>query len=197
MNTSEESYLIIGTGGLGVRAVDEIHSLYPSLCRFAVCDTDDRTLACSGVKDKHLLTESTILWGIVRGADTVILTAVLGGATGDRYVPAICSKAKEHGAKVFAMVATSPRQEDADRAASALSKLRKELGSNLWVIDSRRLSQSYDPQPFPSRLIHILLNDLAENARLMVEGRIKTDSALKNIFHHVDVLKSSLLEEDE
>ena len=188
MNTSEGTYLIVGTGGLGVRVVDEIHSRYPSLCRYSVCDTDDRTLACSGVKDKHLLTESSLLWGIFNGADTVILTAVLGGATGDRYAPAICSKAKEYGAKVFAMVATSPRQEDADRATAALSELRKDLGGNLWVIDSQKLSQSYDPRPFPSRLVHILLNDLAENTRLMAESRIRTDSALKSIIRHVDAL---------
>lgn len=188
MNTSEGTYLIIGTGGLGVRAVDEIHSRYPSLRRLAVCDTDDRTLACSGVKEKHLLTGSSLLGGVVIGADTVILTAVLGGATGDRYAPAICSKAKEYGAKVFAMVATSPRQEDAERATAALSELRKDLGSNLWVIDSQKLSQSYDPRPFPSRLVHILLNDLVENTRLMAEGRIRTDSALKSIIRHVDAL---------
>ena len=193
MNTSEGTYLIVGTGGLGVRVVDEIHSRYPSLCRYSVCDTDDRTLACSGVKDKHLLTESSLLWGIFNGADTVILTAVLGGATGDRYAPAICSKAKEYGAKVFAMVATSPRQEDTERATAALSELRKDLGSNLWVIDSQKLSQSHDPWPYPSRLVHILLNDLAENARLMAEGRIRTDSALKSIIRHVDVL----MEDDE
>ena len=197
MSTSEETYLITGIGGLGVRTVDEINSRNPSLCRFAVCDTDDRTLACSGVKDKHLLTESTLLWRVVQGADTVILTAVLGGATGDRYAPAICRKAKEHGAKVFAMVATSPREEDADRAESALSKLRKELRSSLWVIDSQKLSQCYDPQPIPSRLIQILLNNLAENVRLMAEDRIKTDSAIKNIIHHIDVLKSSLQEDGE
>ncbi|MBR4685896.1 MAG: hypothetical protein IKP04_05140 [Candidatus Methanomethylophilaceae archaeon] len=188
MNTAEETYLLIGAGGLGVRAVDEIHARHPSLCRFAVCDTDDRTLACSGVKEKHLLTESSLLGGVVIGADTVILTAVLGGATGDRYAPAICSKAKEYGAKVFAMVATSPRQEDAERATAALSELRKYLGSNLWVIDSLKLSHCYDPQPIPSRLVHILLNDLAENARLMAEGRIRTDSALKSIVRHVDAL---------
>jgi cell division GTPase FtsZ len=193
MNTSEESYLIIGTGGLGVRAVDEIQSRYPSLCRYAVCDTDDRTLACSGISNKHLLTESSLLWGIVRGADTVILTAVLGGATGDRYAHAICSKAKECGAKVFAMVATSPRPEDTERAQAALSELRKALGSSLWVIDSLKLSQSYSPQPSPSRLLHLLLSDLSENTRLMAEDRIRTDSALKSILRHVNVL----MEDDE
>lgn len=193
---NKEKYLVAGIGGQGVRIVDQILSRGSLTCDAAVCDTDDRTLACSVVKDKYILEESTILDKIVYRAKTFIPTAVLGGSAGNTFLPAICQKARECGANVFPVVALSPRSEDSERAAAALSELRKALPfRSIYVIDPQKISQAYDPQPRQSELMEILRISLAEKTLFILRHRMEMDSALERLPRLLDELESFMAED--
>ena len=178
-STKEKTFLAVGVGGQGVRTIDVLHGGDDMPCRLAVCDTDDRTLACSATRDRYLLTESSLLGRIVHGAETVIVTGVLGGVAGDEFLPAICSKARKYGAKVFAVVATSPRDEDRPAAEAALLKLRKDLHGALWVIDSQAFSQSLSPQPSQADMLALLRTVLGERILQLVRHRSVLENALE------------------
>ena len=80
MENTKQKYLVICVGGQGVRTANLIQSWGAPPYNQAVCDTDDRALACSKVEDRLLLSESSFLERLSRKARTVIVTDVLGGA---------------------------------------------------------------------------------------------------------------------
>ena len=162
------SIKVIGVGGGGCNAVRYMYNNKIKNVDFLVCNTDQQSLASSGVPVKLQL-GSSLTSGLGAGMDPergrnaalesidqikghlsdgtkmVFVTACLGGGTGTGAAPVIAQTAKEMGILTIGVV-TMPAKNDgiqtSQRAYEGVCKMKESVDS-LLVIDNQKLSNAY------------------------------------------------------
>jgi len=173
VNPSILSKKIIGVGGGGSNAVDEIYNSGRARdAEFYILNTDVQALEKSTVRNKIVLgPELTKGLGaganpaigekagkesldeieeMVSGADIVFVNAGMGGGTGSGAAPIIAKAAKEAGALVIGIVTTPFTFEGALRtkvAKKALYNL-KDNSDSVIVISNDKVSTEFGGVPF-------------------------------------------------
>lgn len=157
---------VIGVGGGGGNAVQEMYKTGVKDVNFLVCNTDSQALAESPVPVKVQLGEDGLGVGgdpekgreaakqsmeqieLMFDKDTqmVIVTAGMGGGTGTGASPLIAKAAREHGLLTIGVV-TLPflfeRKFRREKALKGIAELKENVDA-LLVVNNQRLLEIYD-----------------------------------------------------
>lgn len=155
---------VIGVGGGGGNAVNQMHRQGIKDVDFLVCNTDIQSLKASPVAEKIQLgnvvtkglgagcnpeqgrkaameTIDTIKASLSGGTEMVFITAGMGGGTGTGAAPVIAQVAREMGLLTVAVVTLPFRDEGTEflkRAILGIKELEKNVDS-LLIIDNQKL----------------------------------------------------------
>lgn len=167
-NASQSIIKVIGVGGGGCNAVNEMFRQGITDVEFMICNTDMQSLKMSNVPERLRL-GSDVTKGLGAGCDPergrkaasesideikksihgniemVFITAGMGGGTGTGAAPVIAQVAKELG-KLTVGVVTLPFRDEGiefvNRAALGIRELQKHVDS-LLIIDNQKLYQVF------------------------------------------------------
>lgn len=142
---SSWKFIIIGVGGVGVKAVQHMTNSGLLYVQSFCADTDLRALTVSSVSEKILLGEKLVkgfdtngdtkagrevalerineIRAAIGNADMVFVVAGLGGGTGTGAAPVIAQAAKEMGAFTVGVVTTPLSSEGQERIRTAKAGL--------------------------------------------------------------------------
>ncbi len=167
-NSSHSIIKVIGVGGGGCNAVNEMFKQGITDVEFMICNTDMQSLKMSNVPERLRL-GSDVTKGLGAGCDPergrkaasesiddikrsihsniemVFITAGMGGGTGTGAAPVIAQVAKEMGKLTVAVVTLPFRDEGIEfvnRAALGIRELQKHVDS-LLIIDNQKLYQVF------------------------------------------------------
>ncbi len=155
---------VIGVGGGGGNAVNQMHRQGIKDVDFLICNTDIQALKASPVAEKIQLgnvitkglgagcdpeqgrraaleTIDTIKSSLSGGTEMVFITAGMGGGTGTGAAPVIANIAREMGLLTVAVVTLPFRDEGSaflKRAVNGIRELEKNVDS-LLIIDNQKL----------------------------------------------------------
>lgn len=170
-STSEEIIKVMGVGGAGCNAVNNMYRKGIEGCSFVVCNTDAMSLRDSPIGTKIQMgqglgagTNPTIGRNAAMDAEQEIknkiinsntqmlfITAGMGGGTGTGAAPVIANMAKSAGILTIGVITLPFKNEGAKTLTRAIDGL-KEMEANvdsLIVIDNQKLYEHYG-----SKLIH-------------------------------------------
>ena len=198
---------VIGIGGAGRNAVEQMHKESIEGANFICANTDSQAMLydCDGVDNIQLGAQLTGGLGAgsnpeigrqaaieskeqlvehICGADLVFIAAGMGGGTGTGAAPEVAQMAREHDVLTVAVVTTPFKYEQKARAQNAqegLNELSKHINS-LIVIDNNKLIEAH-PDDMPLSEAFARANDVLGNAvRCITElvikpGQINVDFA--------------------
>lgn len=170
--TKKSIIKVIGVGGGGGNAVNQMHRQGIKDVDFLVCNTDMQALKASPIAEKIQLgnvvtrglgagcdpeqgrkaameTIDTIKASLSGGTEMVFITAGMGGGTGTGAAPVIARVAKEMGILTVAVVTLPFRDEGAQflkRAIIGIRELEKSVDS-LLIIDNQKLYKIFGDLP--------------------------------------------------
>lgn len=155
---------VIGVGGGGCNAVNQMFKDGINDVEFLVCNTDSQSLVDSPISDKLQLGEGLgagcdpeegrrlavekvdeIKRRLNDGTKMVFITAGMGGGTGTGAAPVIAKVAKEMGLLTIAVVTQPFRDEGTEflrRAYEGIQELSKNVDS-LLIIDNQKIYDIY------------------------------------------------------
>ena len=162
--TQKSIIKVIGVGGGGGNAVNQMHRQGIKDVDFLVCNTDIQALRASPVAEKIQLgnvvtkglgagcdpaqgrkaameTIDTIKASLSGGTEMVFITAGMGGGTGTGAAPVLANIAREMGLLTVAVVTLPFRDEGSEflkRAVIGIRELEKNVDS-LLIIDNQKL----------------------------------------------------------
>lgn len=163
-DTQKSIIKVIGVGGGGGNAVNQMHKQGIKDVDFLICNTDIQALKASPVAEKIQLgnvvtkglgagcdpeqgrkaameTTEAIKASLKGGTEMVFITAGMGGGTGTGAAPVIANIAREMGLLTVAVVTLPFRDEGAEflkRAVNGIRELEKKVDS-LLIIDNQKL----------------------------------------------------------
>lgn len=199
---SQHIIKVIGVGGGGCNAVNNMYSEGIDNVTFAVCNTDSQSLAHSIVPVKILLGKGLGAGGVPEtgkaeaeqniedikqllsdGTQMVFVTAGMGGGTGTGAGPVVAGVAKAMGILTIGIV-TIPfyfeKKKKIIKAIKGVEQMRKNVDA-LLIINNERLCDVYSDSQIPvkeafRRADNILLNATKSISELItVEGDINLD----------------------
>lgn len=173
--TTPKSYIkIVGVGGGGCNAVDQMYQAGIKDVQFLVCNTDEQQLRGSAVPDKLLLGDEGLGAGnlpevgrqkaeesIERireafndGSRMVFITCGMGGGTGTGAAPVLAKTAKEMGILTVGIVTIPFALEGTkriDQALAGVMEIKKAVDA-LIVINNEKLREVYADLSFKKSL---------------------------------------------
>lgn len=166
--TSDSTIKVIGVGGAGCNAVNNMFNQKIQGCSFYVCNTDSQALSkspvpnriqlgkqgygagCDPIKGRNAALESQDTIDQILDKDTqmVFVTAGMGGGTGTGAAPVIAKIAKDKGILTIAVI-TMPFSNEGDkamtRAVDGINELEKNVDSML-IINNEKLYEVFGDQ---------------------------------------------------
>ncbi len=166
--SSDKAIKVIGVGGGGCNAVNNMFEKNIQGCCFYVCNTDSQALnkskvpikiqlgsaglgaGCDAIKGRNAALESQDEINKIFGPETqmVFVTAGMGGGTGTGAAPVIAKLAKDKGILTIAVV-TLPFGNEGDqamtRAIDGINELEKNVDSIL-IINNEKIYDVYGEQ---------------------------------------------------
>ena len=166
--SSDKAIKVIGVGGGGCNAVNNMFEKNIQGCSFYVCNTDSQALnkskvpikiqlggaglgaGCDAIKGRNAALESQDEIEKIFGPETqmVFVTAGMGGGTGTGAAPVIAKLAKDKGILTIAVV-TLPFGNEGDqamtRAIDGINELEKNVDSIL-IINNEKIYDVYGEQ---------------------------------------------------
>ena len=164
---------IIGCGGGGSNAVNQLIEQGISNVEFVVLNTDLQALNASKAQNRLAIgqkltgglgaggnpeigenaakEDTEVIKNIVKGTDMVIITAGMGGGTGTGSAPIVAQVAREEGALTIAVVTTPFEFEGEVRmqnAENGLKKLREQVDSLIVVPNQQVMKFSKEKLSF-------------------------------------------------
>lgn len=184
---------VIGVGGGGCNAVDNMYTEGMESVTFAVCNTDSKSLSVNRVPIKLMLGTS----GLGAGADPekgrhdaemniedikhllddgtkmVFVTAAMGGGTGTGAGPLVAGVAKKMGLLTIGIV-TIPfyfeRKQKIAKALRGLEEMRKNVDA-LLIINNEQITKVYSDS-------HILVDEALKRADMVMTNAVRSISEL-------------------
>lgn len=202
-DTTKDIIKVVGVGGGGCNAVANMYREGMDSVRFAVCNTDSKSLSASPVPTKILLGKS----GLGAGADPekgrqeaeeniddikrlfddntqmVFVTAAMGGGTGTGAGPLVAKVARDMG-KLTIGIVTIPfyfeRRPKIIKALKGLDSMRNNVDA-LLIINNEQISKVYSDSHIPVDEALKLADQVMSNAvrsiseLITLTGKIQTD----------------------
>lgn len=202
-DTTKDIIKVVGVGGGGCNAVANMYREGMDSVRFAVCNTDSKSLSASPVPTKILLGKS----GLGAGADPdkgrqeaeeniddikrlfddntqmVFVTAAMGGGTGTGAGPLVAKVARDMG-KLTIGIVTIPfyfeRRPKIIKALKGLDNMRTNVDA-LLIINNEQISKVYSDSHIPVDEALKLADQVMSNAvrsiseLITLTGKIQTD----------------------
>lgn len=202
-DTTKDIIKVVGVGGGGCNAVANMYREGMDSVRFAVCNTDSKSLSASPVPTKILLGKS----GLGAGADPekgrqeaeeniddikrlfddntqmVFVTAAMGGGTGTGAGPLVAKVARDMG-KLTIGIVTIPfyfeRRPKIIKALKGLDNMRNNVDA-LLIINNEQISKVYSDSHIPVDEALKLADQVMSNAvrsiseLITLTGKIQTD----------------------
>ncbi|UUM18991.1 cell division protein FtsZ [Mycoplasma sp. 1018B] len=169
-NNKKVKIKLIGVGGAGNNAVNQLINDNIDQIEYWIANTDESDLNNSNCANKLILTGATNGWGaggdqqigedaansckkdiesILEGADLAIIVAGLGGGTGTGAAPVIASIAKEMKILTLTIVFMPFKMEGLRKlrvAESGLAKV-KQYSDSYIIINNSKLEENYGDLP--------------------------------------------------
>lgn len=202
-DTTKDIIKVVGVGGGGCNAVANMYREGMNSVRFAVCNTDSKSLSASPVPTKILLGKS----GLGAGADPekgrkeaeeniddvkrlfddntqmVFVTAAMGGGTGTGAGPLVAKVARDMD-KLTIGIVTIPfyfeRRPKIIKALKGLDEMRNNVDA-LLIINNEQISKVYSDSHIPVDEALKLADQVMSNAvrsiseLITLTGKIQTD----------------------
>ena len=188
----KHGYRVIGLFPGGIRVVENLFRTDPDRCAYFVCDTDPAVLEASPVPGKAILQMDAVSFpeGIMEGAETLVVVAILEGADAASRAKALVrmtEDAKKRGLYVHGVISPPFDRREHDAVFDVMD-VEKWEDSYFQVIDPRLQAFSFRYRPGVEAMRTRMMADMTGEAERLVDAQLRCEARFAPILRKLDEL---------